>query len=296
MTSLVRRTTKWFPYSIRGQIIASAFIAALLLIIYREAGWTFVSGGGGLARRSISEQLQRIRQAGLSEAITHFRPSTVGISSWSIGEFAEYNYKRHSSASPWMAIIPERVVVEVIGQSDSNHALCQLNGMVEDREYWLRFVGMGGWRDVKGDTYRLVVPDDLRVSARTPAFSCIPGYFPISNRITGDVELPASTLRQIDSEMVQTRVGMVECTHAYVTVGGEENNVLEVWLNPLVRPLGIVRARSAIDTIELQAFGTRTPAPAATEMATVVEGRSTYARGCESCHQSECHELRKQPL
>ncbi|MCG8462488.1 MAG: hypothetical protein MI919_39895, partial [Holophagales bacterium] len=60
---------------------------------------------------------------------------------------------------------------------------------------------------------------------------------------------------------------------------------LDIWAHPKAGPLGIVRLRSAGELLELEETGTQQIFRVPAMLMPLLDGRSTLAHFCDSCHE-----------
>ena len=97
-------------------------------------------------------------------------------------------------------------------------------------------------------------------------------------------------LEDIGTEIVKTPVGDFECQHYFAGIRspiGKFNPILELWTNPSVRPLGIVKLRWQDETLDL--VDLKAPLSAETPIVNskILNRHVIRDQGCVGCHEKE---------
>ncbi len=279
--------------TLSGQTICAFAIASAILILASDRGT--VARSRQSSSDSVNGRIGDLEKRGLLSQIQFIRPSAFGITGFQIGDYATYHYSRVPDAPQLSMVAPPTVTVDVVGVLDAAHPLHRALPAGSGIKHWLRFQGYAGWREHPGDEYRLVSLNDLRITAHTPSWSFVPGYFPIrdtAGQRWTDTEV--ADLDYEDHEVIEINGQAMPCSRYRVVLPG--NSVaFQVWVNLEVRPLGIVRAKSTTDEILIENWGTRPISELSRSMAHIINGRSTISSGCLSCHGNTCHESREPP-
>jgi len=207
------------------------------------------------------------------------RPSELGVTNWKRGDFAKYrNLMTYSNPGEPLPE-PKEVSYQIIGElKDGGRALS-----------WMKVTGYEKDRAIPKDVFRLVTVNDLRITPQNRYYDYVRNYIPVND--TG-AEQPVNSVPRlvaVGAEKITTAAGEFDCVH-YRTESREKFS-LEIWASPIARPVGIVRARSPLETLELLAYGNDTNVLYPKLIEPVLQGISRLERGCTSCHGfNNCHE------
>lgn len=223
-------------------------------------------------------------------------PTQLGVAQWQIGDYATYQYSRHSEmpASALEQDIPDFLKERLVPREVKFHIIGELTTSGQ-RRYWMRVTGFSFYRTIPRDIYRLVSHADLRITPETPRFNFLRNYVP--QRVGGSQQtsMPMATLVKLEEVTLETPEGLFECIHYGIEVGGKSTPI-EIWVNPQISPRGIVRVKTPNEVLELTAYGKDTDFDIPELFRPVIEGISTLKVGCNSCHGSPCHKLISPPL
>ena len=210
-------------------------------------------------------------------------PTQLGIDSWQIGDYARYRRQgKRSESNESNDKFQEEVSFHVVGELEKSGS----------HGYWLKKTGFHITQpDLPTDIYRWVTVQDLRITSKNIGFEDPLNYLPLRIDICEQTDIPLANLIKLGKEAIETEVGTFECVHYRVELG-ENGESLEIWSSAAIPPLGIVRLRSQTDVLELISFGKDTDITVPRLIQPLLEGISTLAYGCNSCHgYDNCHEM-----
>ncbi|MEH0007931.1 MAG: hypothetical protein V6Z82_04335 [Flavobacteriales bacterium] len=174
------------------------------------------------------------------------------------------------------------------------HIIGELNKSGE-RRYWMRKSGFEFFREIPNAIYRLVMPNDLRITPESPRFNFVRNYVPEHSLDCHQMSTPLATLVKQDEVTLELSAGRFDCIHYRVEFG--QNSIpIEIWASPQISPLGIVRVSTPSEVLELTSYGQDRDINIPKLIQPVIDGISTLERGCSSCHGSPCHEFIDPPL
>lgn len=259
-----------------ASLFGGSLLAALLLF-----AWTSLEPSRGVRAESayIGKML---RDLGLGVQIYLCQPADLGVEEWEVGDFARYAYRCEGPRPDAWDIAPE-VTFEVLAKVAPEDRYGVLHGRPEGPAHWLRGGGMASFREVRGDDYRLATPRDLRITRSTPSFHVIDHYFPIEMNLWYEVDPPPITWVDLGTERVRTPAGERECRRLRLITLDDVPGV-DVWADPAVRPLGIVRITVGGESLELLEHGRRDAIEVPPMVAHLVSGEAAMTFGCSSCH------------
>jgi len=211
-------------------------------------------------------------------------PEQLGVSHWQIGDYAQYQYHRYQSQSPSFPLstaeADKTVAFHIIGELK----------VPTSRQHWMKTTGMHFFRQVPGDIYQLVRPDDMRMTSENRRYRFLQNYVPSKETFHDLSTLPVAKLVELGKEEIETEAGRFECMYYRVELGAN-SSTYKIWANAKVSPLGIVRMQSQNEVLELISFGKKIDFTIPELFQPVIQGISTLNYGCTSCHGSEnCHE------
>ena len=220
-------------------------------------------------------------------------PQQLGVAEWQIGDYVTYRYSRklitptHVPEQHWDT---EAIKTYLAPRDVKFHIVGELSPY-EQKRYWMQTTGLLYFRTIPKDIYQLVSPADLRITPETPRFHFVKNYVPSRADLYRQTSMPKATLVKIDEVSLETAAGRFECIQ-YRVEFGPNSTPIEIWANPKVLPLGIVRVRTPKEVFELTAYGKDTEFNIPELIQPVIEGISTLKEGCTSCHgYSDCHEF-----
>ena len=206
-------------------------------------------------------------------------PPQLGVRRWQIGDYALYRHRRKQSEN--YDKLEREVGFHVIGELERSG----------DQGYWLKQTGFHSFRTIPRDIYRWVKSHDLRTTQEGMNYEYLQNYIPSRVELCEQSDIPFAELLKLTTEKVETEAGMFECIHYRAVLPEPNREALEIWVSSAIPPLGIVRAQSGNDILELISFGQNTEVTVPKLLQPVIEGISTLDYGCNSCHGYEtCHE------
>jgi len=172
-----------------------------------------------------------VRESTLPIRCRFIDPSQVGVKEWHTGDYSLYKLKSNTDNM----LISFQVVSSVQNQQ-------------EKKFHWIRGRGLKQFnKPADIERWRLVSERSFQRKNEVKSFDYIDGFIPVPNATRKFPAFPHETvLKKIGDEVVETEVGSIHCSHHFaylVSENGESKPLLELWVNPEVRPLGIVRAR-----------------------------------------------------
>ena len=150
----------------------------------------------------------------------------------------------------------------------------------------MKITGLLFFREVPGDIYQLVRPNDMRITAENRRYRFLQNYVPGKEGFYDPSSHPVVKLVELGQEQIETDAGRFLCIHYRVTLG-PEFPTLEIWANAEVQPFGIVRMQSQNEILELISFGKNTDITVPKLFQPVIQGTSKLNYGCSSCHGSD---------
>lgn len=210
-------------------------------------------------------------------------PSKLGVDHWQIGDYAQYKYRKYPSQSA------PNLISDASTKTLVFHIIDELKG-VSSHQYWLKITGMIFFRKIPADIYQLVSPNDIRITSANRRYELYENYVPSKIEYDDQSTLPSAKLVKLGQDEIETQAGHFECVHYLVDLG-PDLPAQEIWVNPKVRPLGIVRLQSQNEVLELTSFGQETEITVPELIQPVIQGISILDHGCTSCHgHDNCHE------
>jgi hypothetical protein len=220
---------------------------------------------------------------GLPQQWQIFQPSAFGVETWNVGDFSRYHFDNGRTDTE------REVSFSVVGSLESDHAVARHHNLDPQGLYWLEVGGFRSFREVYQRIYQLVSVEDLRVRSSELSLLVQDGYFGLHNTLYDPYPPPPfAALTKLDEETITTPAGSFECDHYLVEIGEER---IEVWADPAVSPMGIIRVVTRDQTLELIEHGIQGIQPLSPFIQPLIDGRSTLVGGCASCHGSyhDCH-------
>ena len=218
-------------------------------------------------------------------------PKKLGVDRWQVGDYAQYRYRK---LKPQMFLLPVSNVnaeemFDASAKSVTFHVIDELKTS-DAHDYWLRVRGMVSYREIPCDIYQLGLPNDIRLSEKNRRYELIQNYVPAKISHYDQDGIPLAKLVKLGEVEIETEAGRFECIHYRVELG-QNLPMLEIWANPKIRPLGIVRVQSQDEVLELTSFGQKTEIEIPKIMQPIIQGISKINHGCTSCHgYDNCHE------
>lgn len=283
----------WVLNSPVGNSVVAVLIASAALFGY--GAWRESTTSPALSLPMVSlaspdvDPLAILSEAGLRLQIFLLSPGAIGVSEWSVGDTSSYRYSSAptSGEDRRRAGTGAHVEVTVLGQARLTDAV--VGRRARPGNHWLRWKNLELFRDQGIDVYTLVQVGDLRTSEEAPRYTNQPGYMPSIDEVVNLRTCPQAELQFQGRVEVDVPAGRFACALYEVRIGDDK---LRLWASPEVRPLGIVKLSSGHEQIELKEHRTGpTEVVVDPPMDSLVDGRSTLAYGCMSCHleAGDCH-------
>lgn len=207
-------------------------------------------------------------------------PTQLRVHKWQIGDYARYRHQRKQSKLD--DAFDREVAFHIIAELEKSGA----------HGHWMRKSGFDPDRNIPRDIYRYVTVRDLRITAESPKYQYTHNYFPILHDFCEQGATPLAKLVKLGEREIETQAGTFDCIHYRVKIGtGRNQKVLEIWASPAISPLGIVRARSETESLDLISFGQDPEISIPRLFQPVVDGISKLEHGCSSCHGKGCHAM-----
>lgn len=281
--TLIRQSLQGWEKS----LLISACLAAVILagiFVLMQTSYKGVGNGENLT-------------ADMGYTLNLIAPAQLGVAQWQIGDYAVYHYrlKRVTSASVLkQSFASEATKARLASRDVKFHIIGELSTSGQ-RRYWMRKTGFAFFRAIPKDIYRLVSLDDLRITPETPRFHFVRNYVPSRFNAYQQTSTPRATLVKLAEVALETPAGRFECIQYRVEVGGKSTPI-DIWANPNILPLGLVRVSTPNEVLELAAYGRDMDFNIPELIHPVIEGISTLEQGCTSCHgYDNCHKLISPP-
>ena len=219
-------------------------------------------------------------------------PMQLGVEYWQIGDYAKYQYSQGLSQQQPLSTLSAPDTEDGPNFSTKTltfHIIDELS-TADSRQYWLKITGMFSFRNIPVDIYQLGNPVDMRITPENRRYKFLQNYFPSKVEYLNQSAFPTAQLVKLGYDEIETKAGRFKCIRYQVDLG-PKLPPQEIWVNPKVRPLGIVRAKSQDEIMELTAFGQETAITIPKLIQPVIQGISILDHGCNSCHgYDNCHE------
>lgn len=224
-------------------------------------------------------------------------PSQLGITQWQVGRYANYRYNPKFTTLTSMLdqfFGSESTKARLASRDVKFHIVAEL-ATSGGSQYWMKATGLAFFRSLPRDIYRLASHADLRITPDTPRYDIVKNYVPLRFFDCDQTSTPLATLVKLGEEEIETPVGRFHCIR-YRVEFGTDIPPIEIWANPKVLPLGIVRISTPSEVLNLTSYGQDVEAYIPEQFQTVITGISTLNRGCTSCHAYDnCHEFISPP-
>lgn len=258
-----------FP-SFAGTVLISICLGAVILLAILQSG--------------NSQEKIRLRYCSLEGFVYDLNlipPRQLGVKEWQIGDYARYRYRRKQAPDSDLLVLDQEVGFHIVGELEKPGS----------HGYWLKKSGFPQPEAIPTDIYRYVTVNDLRITSQNPSYEDPLNYFPSLFMECDQTSVPLAKLVKLGKKKIQTAAGVFECIH-YLATPSWNNKTIEIWASAAILPLGIVRAESETESMELNAFGNDREIPVPRLIQPVIEGVSTLQEGCNSCHgYNNCHEM-----
>lgn len=224
-------------------------------------------------------------------------PEQLGVTEWEIGAYAVYQYRRqypNLASLLKMHALPNNFRAPFATRDVKFHIIGELEVLGKKR-YWLRKIGLNFFRSIPVDIYRLASHTDMRIADENPRYDFPRNYVPARFNACSQTSVPIATLIKLNEGVLQTAAGQFECVQ-YRVEFGTGSPPIEIWANPNVLPSGIVRVSTPNEVLELTDYGQDENFDIPAQFQPVIEGITTLAQGCTSCHgYDNCHEFISPP-
>lgn len=187
---------------------------------------------------------------------------------WQIGDFAAYHLRTNTQS---------RQITFHVAARDSKGG----------NQFWLRTDGLVQFNKRNLEIWRLLDNTNLRLGSEKRGFYFYPNAIPFPLPHLKFPRLPV-VLEKLGSETIGTPIGTIECEHYFAFVPspkGELEPLLELWANPSVRPLGIVRARWKDASMDLVQADTQTVLKIPSVLFAEFDRNKPLEGWCTRCHQ-----------
>ena len=196
-----------------GGIVCITFIFTLLIFRDFRRQW-----------RASETFQQVIVNASLSTRHLFIAPKQVKVEDWQVGDSSVYQLKTNTESRQISFHVAARAAKK-------------------DNQFWLKTDGFIQFNDIEIEFWRLLDQTNLRPGSETRGFFFFRNGIPLP---TPPVKFPPNpvVLEKLGDEVVETPIGALKCEHvlAYIhSPDGELAPLLELWINPEIRPLGLVR-------------------------------------------------------
>ena len=209
----------------------------------------------------------RIHNASLSARLLLIAPEQVKVKNWEVGNSSAYHLRTNTES--------KQLTFQVVAQDASG----------SDR-FWLRTTGISKFKGVDIEFWRLLDKTNLRIGSELRGFyfslDAIPFPFPLRKFLP----VPVFLEKQGD-EVIITPIGAINCEHIFAYVrspDGAREPLLELWTNPAVRPLGIVRARWRDAFLNLVESDTKAVLEIPPVLLAEFDRNTPLERSCTRCH------------
>ena len=209
----------------------------------------------------------RVHDAPLRVRHLLISPEQVNVKNWQVGDTSVY-YLQTNTGSEQLTF---QVAAQDTGGSD---------------QFWLRINDGFQFNGVDIEFWRLLDKTNLRPGNELRGFYFARDTIPVPVPLRRFPPVSVVLEKQSD-EVIITPMGSIKCEHilAYArSPDGKREPLLELWANPTVRPLGIVRARWQDASLELVQADTNT-VPEIPEVLLAEFNKNTpKVRACTGCH------------
>ena len=175
-----------------------------------------------------------VSNASLSTRHLLIAPERLGVHTWNLGDSATYQLKTNTKS--------KQISFHVAAEA----------GNISPNQFWLRVKGLIPVNGVNIDLWRLLSVKTLRPGSESAEVLFATGAIPFT--IQQRVPQYPVLLKLVGEERVETASGIFKCQHYFAQVQSPDEStvpLLELWANPSVSPLGIVRARWRDEVLEL---------------------------------------------
>ena len=189
-------------------------------------------------QREVTEAFHGIvHDTPLNMRLMFIAPEEIKVENWQVGESSVYHLKTNSESKKLAFHVTAR------------------NAKGGD-QFWLRSDGFLKFNEVEFELWRLLDKTNLRPGSEKRGFFFPHNGIPVSLPYLRFPSNPV-ILKELGNEVLVTPVGTFECQHLLAHIRsphGELEPFLELWTNPAIHPMGLVRAQwrdAFLDLIEV---------------------------------------------
>lgn len=239
-------------------IVCITFIFTLLIFRDFQRQW------------KASEVFQQVVvNASLNMRHLFIAPEAAKVEDWQVGDSSIYELKTN---------VESRQISFHVAARDAER----------ENQFWLKTGGFLQFNDVEIELWRLLDKTNIRLGSETGGFFFSDNGIPLP---IPPIKFPPNpvVLKKLGDEVVETPMGAFNCEHVLAHIrspDGELTPLLELWTNPAIRPLGLVRARwqdAFLDLVEVDSKKVR-------EIPSVVlsefEKNEPLDGSCTRCHSN----------
>ena len=244
---------------IYGGIVSVTCIFAYLIFIDFRDQW-----------KSAEIFRQATYNAPLSMRHLLISPEQLKVKNWQVGDNSVYRLQSNTKN--------KQLSFEVISRDSK-----------EGDQYWLKTTGLIEFNGVELELWRLLDITNLRHGSEQRGFFFSMGAFPFTlphiNYLQSRV-----ILEKNGNEIVNTPIGNFKCEHYFVYISSPDGKympLLELWANPSVRPLGVVRARWKEARLELVQIIKNNSPQIPSMLLEEFHRKSPIGKSCNGCHAKQ---------
>ena len=218
-------------------------------------------------RRTSDVFQQVIYSAPLNMRYLLIAPEQVKVENWQVGDSSVYRLKTNAES---------RQISFHVAARDAKR----------ENQFWLKMDGFLQFNDVEIEFWRLLDKTNLRPGSETRGFFFSHNGIPFPTPPVKFLSNPVA-LEKLGDEVVETPIGALKCEHvlAYIhSPDGELLPLLELWTNPAIRPLGLVRARWRDAFLDLVAANTNNVSEIPWILLSEFDRDTPLDGSCSRCH------------
>lgn len=211
---------------------------------------------------------ETIHNAPLSMRLLFITPEQLKVQGWQVGDTATYRLQTNTQ---------NRQISFHVAARDSK----------ENHQFWLRAEGLVQFNKQKLEIWRLLDNITLRPGSEKRGFYFYPNFIPLPLPHL-QVRPPSVFLEKLGNKNVRTPIGIIKCEHYFAFVPSPDRELeplLELWANPSVRPLGIVRARWKDASLDLVQADTKLDRKVPPVLLAEFDRNIPLEGWCTRCHQ-----------